>query len=385
MIPYSTQDITKEDIEEIIKTLNSDLLTQGPKNIEFENLIKEKCKAKFSFSTNSASSALHLACLALNLTTGDIVWTSPISFVASANCAINCGATVDFVDIDPLTYNLSTNALEEKLIEAKKNNKIPKIVIPVHLAGQPCDMERIYQLSIKYGFKIIEDASHALGSKYKNSNIGSCLYSDITIFSFHPVKIITTGEGGMVLTKDKDLAHNIKLMRTNGITKEEVFFTHPSHGPWYYEQQDKGFNYRLNDIQAALGCSQVKRLDKNIKLRHEIANRYDNSLSNLPLKTPFCSQDCFTSYHLYIIRILEEDSKKSHLETFQYLRSKNIGVNLHYIPIYKHPFYQKLGFKDYELPNAEKYYNSAISIPIFPNLNLDQQQEVIKEIENCLE
>ena len=219
MIPYSTQDITKEDIEEIIKTLNSDLLTQGPKNIEFENLIKEKCKAKFSFSTNSASSALHLACLALNLTTGDIVWTSPISFVASANCAINCGATVDFVDIDPLTYNLSTNALEEKLIEAKKNNKIPKIVIPVHLAGQPCDMERIYQLSIKYGFKIIEDASHALGSKYKNSNIGSCLYSDITIFSFHPVKIITTGEGGAIMTNNYTLYDKVKSLRSHGITK----------------------------------------------------------------------------------------------------------------------------------------------------------------------
>ncbi len=383
MIPYSTQEISKEDEEEVIKVLNSDLITQGPKNVEFENLIKEKTNSQYAFSTNSASSALHIACLALDLGPGDIVWTSPISFVASANCAINCGAQVEFVDVNPLTYNMSVDDLEEKLISARKKNKIPKIIIPVHLAGQSCEMEQIQRLSIEYGFKIIEDASHAVGAKYLNFNVGSCEFSDITVFSFHPVKIITTGEGGMALTNNDNLANRIGMLINNGITKKQVNFKNSPDGEWYYEQQEMGFNYRLNDIQAALGCSQISRLDKNIEIRDRIAKKYDSDLKNLPVKTPFCRSDCITSHHLYIIRILE-NAAMSHADVFKSLRNNGIGVNLHYIPIYKHPFFQKLGFENFKLPNAEDYYKSAISIPIFPKLNDEQQSFVVEEIKKCV-
>ena len=384
MIPYSTQEITEEDIKEVTKILKSDFLTQGPKNIEFEGLVAKKCNVSHSLTVNSASSALHIACLALELGPGDIFWTSAISFVASANCAIHCGAMVDFIDIDPLTYNISIENLEEKLMLAKKTNKLPKIIMPVHLAGQSCDMEKIYSLSIQYGFKIIEDASHSIGSKYNNENVGSCKYSDIAVFSFHPVKIITTGEGGMLLTKSDSIAKKIKLIRTNGITKEEKEFKYENDGPWYYEQQSIGFNYRMNDIQAALGCSQLNRLEKNIDLRHKIANRYNEKLKNLPIETPFCLEKCYSSYHLYIIKITTEETKKSHKEVFNYLRSEGIGVNLHYIPIYKHPYYQNIGFKDYRLKNSEEYYSKAISIPMYPMLSNKKQDIIINKLKNFL-
>mgnify|MGYP006169237269 CR=1 FL=1 len=384
MIPYSTQEITEEDIKEVTKILKSDFLTQGPKNIEFESLVGKKCNISNALTVNSASSALHIACLALDLGPGDIFWTSAISFVASANCAIHCGALVDFIDIDPLTYNISIENLEEKLILAKKTNKLPKIIMPVHLAGQSCDMEKIYSLSIQYGFKIIEDASHSIGSKYNNVNVGSCKYSDIAVFSFHPVKIITTGEGGMLLTKSDSIAKKIKLIRTNGITKDEKEFKYENDGPWYYEQHSIGFNYRMNDIQAALGCSQLNRLEKNIELRHKIANRYDEELKNLPIKTPFCLEKSYSSYHLYIIKIITEETKKTHKEVFNYLRSEGIGVNLHYIPIYKHPYYQNIGFKDYRLSNSEEYYSKAISIPMYPMLSNKKQDIIINKLKNFL-
>tara|TARA_B110000858_G_scaffold67361_1_gene78221 strand:+ start:652 stop:1809 length:1158 start_codon:yes stop_codon:yes gene_type:complete len=384
MIPYSTQEVTEEDIKEVTKILRSDFLTQGPKNIEFENLVAKKCNVPHALTVNSASSALHIACLALELGSGDIFWTSAISFVASANCAIHCGASIDFIDINPLTYNISIENLEEKLILAKKSNRLPKIIMPVHLAGQSCDMEKIYSLSIQYGFKIIEDASHSIGSKYNNVNVGSCKYSDIAVFSFHPVKIITTGEGGMLLTKSDSIAKKIKLIRTNGITKEKKEFKHENDGPWYYEQQSIGFNYRMNDIQAALGSSQLNRLEKNIDLRHKIAKRYDEELKELPLQTPYCLDNCYSSYHLYIIQISINDTKRSHKEIFEYLRHEGIGVNLHYIPIYRHPYYQKNGFKNYKLVNSENYYSKAISLPIFPMLNNEQQDTVISKLKNYL-
>ena len=385
MIPYSTQDITEDDVKAVVETLKSDLITQGPKNIEFENLMKERCNVKFAFSTNSASSALHLACLSLDLSKDDLVWTTPISFAATTNCAIHCGAKIDFVDIDLVTYNISVSSLEEKLIEAEKNGCLPKIVIIVHLAGQPGDLKEIYDLSIKYNFKIIEDASHAVGAKYKNSIIGDCKYSDITVFSFHPVKIMTTAEGGMILTKNEELAKKVELMRTNGITKNHNQFINQSDGPWYYEQQLVGFNFRLNDVQAALGCSQLKRVDKNIETRYEIASRYKEEFNTYPIITPKILEDRKSSYHLYIIRILEKDLKENRSSSFKHLVDQGIGVNLHYIPIYKHPFYKRLGFDNYELPNAEEYYSSAYSIPMFPSLNLEQQNKVIDEIKRCLQ
>ncbi len=384
-IPYGRQNITEEDIEAVVNVLKSDYLTQGPKVPEFENAIKEYCNVEYALAMNSATSALHVACLALDVGKGDIVWTTPITFVASANCALYCGATVDFVDIDPRTYNLSIQSLEHKLEAAKEQDKLPKVVIPVHLCGQPCDMERIYQLSKKYGFSIIEDASHAIGGKYKNQPIGNCQYSDITIFSFHPVKIITTAEGGVATTKNEELAQKMDLLRSHGITRDSDLMTHEPDGPWYYQQVDLGYNYRMTEMQAALGVSQIKRLSSITKSRHEIANRYNEKLASLAVIVPFQIQEAYSGLHLYVIRLKLDEIKPTHLEVFKALRAANIGVNLHYIPVHLQPYYKEhFGFKLGDFPQAEQYYEEAISLPLYPDLSIESQDRVVCTLKSIL-
>lgn len=384
MIPYGKQNINNDDINEVIKVLKSDFITQGPVTPNFEEEISNFTGSKYSVALNSATSALHLSCLALGLTNNDYLWTSPISFVASANCGLYCGAQVDFVDIDSHNFNIDVNLLEEKLIEAKKKNKLPKIVIPVHMCGQSADMELIFNLSKKYGFKIIEDASHAFGGKYKNEFIGNCSFSDITVFSFHPVKIITTGEGGAITTNNEEISNKVKLLRSHGITKDNKLFFNKKEGEWYYEQQYLGFNYRLTDLQAALGLSQIKRTLDFVSKRREIADRYDNLLTNLPIVTPKQEKYSLSSRHLYVIRIKNDKSKLSHYETFKLLREKNILVNLHYIPIHLQPFYKKLGFKKGDYPSAESYYKEAISLPIYFSFSNKDQDYVIATLNKIL-
>ncbi|WP_201568173.1 UDP-4-amino-4,6-dideoxy-N-acetyl-beta-L-altrosamine transaminase [Psychrobacter sp. JCM 18900] len=384
-IPYGRQNITEEDIDAVVNVLKSDYLTQGPKVPEFENAIKEHCNVEYVLAMNSATSALHVACLALDVGKGDIVWTTPITFVASANCALYCGATVDFVDIDPRTYNLSIQSLEHKLKAAKEQGKLPKVVIPVHLCGQPCDMERIYQLSKNYGFSVIEDASHAIGGKYKNQPIGNCQYSDITIFSFHPVKIITTAEGGVATTKSEELAQKMELLRSHGITRDSDLMTHEPDGPWYYQQVDLGYNYRMTEMQAALGVSQIKRLSSITKSRHEIANRYNEKLARLAVIVPFQIQESYSGLHLYVIRLKLDKIKPTHLEVFKALRAANIGVNLHYIPVHLQPYYREhFGFKLGDFPQAEQYYREAISLPLYPDLSQEQQDYVVETLKDIL-
>lgn len=384
MIHYGQQDITSEDIATVIEVLNSINLTQGPKIEEFEGSVINQTGAKYAVAVNSATSALHIACLALGLGPGDFLWTTPNTFVASANCALYCGAKVDFVDIDPTTYNLCPKKLEEKLISAEKVGKLPKIVVPVHFAGQSCDMASIHALGRKYGFKIIEDASHAIGGKYKNEPIGNGLYSDITIFSFHPVKIITTAEGGMALTNCHDLAIRLGLLRSHGITRDSDLMIKPIDGPWHYQQILLGYNYRLTDIQAALGISQLSRLHQYVERRHQIAQRYNNSLSEFPVTLPRQHQDSYSAFHLYVIRLQLHKISSTHLEVFEGLRAKNIMVNLHYIPVHTQPFYQKMGFKQGDFPNAEQYYREAISIPIHPRLTTDEQDFVIDTLRELI-
>lgn len=377
MIPYGRQDVTQSDIDAVVNVLRSDYLTQGDVVPEFEKLVSSYCNAEYAVSTNSATSALHLACLALGVGPGDLVWSSPITFVASLNCALYCGAKVDFVDIDPQTYNLSVERLEEKLVYAEKMGRLPKVIIPVHLCGQSCDMEGIYNLSQRYGFKIIEDASHAIGGKYKNKPIGNCFYSDITIFSFHPVKIITTGEGGMALTNSANLASKMELLRSHGITRDSTKMTHSPDGPWYYQQIELGFNYRLTEIQAALGISQMSRLDNYVLRRHVIANNYNAALKALPVITPRHHSDAFSSMHLYVIRLKLDEIDYTYREVFELLRKHGIGVNLHYIPVHTQPYYQQLGFNIGDFDEAERYSSEAISLPIFPSMSEAEQNIVV--------
>jgi UDP-4-amino-4,6-dideoxy-N-acetyl-beta-L-altrosamine transaminase len=384
MIPYGRQDITAADIEAVVDVLQSDFLTQGPAVPRFETEVSRYCGAQHAIAVNSATSALHIACLALGLTRGDIVWTSPITFVASANCALYCEAKVDFVDIDPHTYNISISQLAEKLAQSKKNNTIPKIVIPIHLCGQSCDMETIHELGKQYGFKIIEDASHAIGGKYKNHPIGGCQYSDVTVFSFHPVKIITTGEGGMALTNDEELAKKMALLRSHGVTRDQKMMTHEPDGAWYYQQIALGFNYRMTDMQAALGVSQMERLDQFVERRHELAQRYNELLGDLPLILPRQHSDAYSGLHLYIIRLQLDKIDKTHSEVFDLLRAQQIGINLHYIPVHMQPYYQAMGFLEGDFPEAEKYYCEAISIPMFPGMTEKQQSRVCGALKKVL-
>lgn len=384
MIPYGRQQISDADIEAVIAVLKSDFLTQGPAVPRFERTIASYCGVPYAVAVNSATSALHLACLALDVGPGDWVWTSPITFVASANCALYCGALVDFVDIDPRTANLSVERLAEKLARAEKEAKLPKVVIPVHLCGRSCQMEKIHALAKKYGFKIIEDASHAIGGKYQGEAIGNCRYSDVTIFSFHPVKIITTAEGGMALTRDAKLAGRMQLLRSHGITRDPSQMTHSPDGPWYYQQVDLGFNYRMTDIQAALGNSQASRLDEFVARRHEIAARYDSKFRGLPLTPLEQASGTFSALHLYIVRLDLRRIRRTQVEVFNALRAAGIGVNLHYIPVHLQPYYRRLGFSPGDFPEAEAYYADAITLPMYPELTARDQDRVIRAVSEAI-
>ncbi|MDD2367123.1 MAG: UDP-4-amino-4,6-dideoxy-N-acetyl-beta-L-altrosamine transaminase [Desulfuromonadaceae bacterium] len=379
-IPYGRQSISEADIQAVVDVLRSDWLTQGPAVEHFEKLVAQYCGAKYAVAVNSATSALHIASLAAGLGTGDTLWTAPNTFVASANCGLYCGADVDFVDIDPRTYNISIVGLEEKLVLARQSNKLPKVVIPVHFSGQSCDMSSLYKLSQDYGFSVIEDASHAIGGKYLGTPIGGCRFSDMTVFSFHPVKIITTGEGGMVITNRQDLYERLIRLRSHGITREPSLMVGESHGPWYYQQVELGFNYRITDLQAALGASQMSRLNEFVARRHELALRYNRLLGDLPLTLPWQDSDGYSAFHLYVIRVDIPRRKK----VFEALRAANIGVNIHYIPVHTQPYYQQKGFTEGMFPEAERYYAEAISLPIFSAMTESQQDRVVSLLREAL-
>jgi UDP-4-amino-4,6-dideoxy-N-acetyl-beta-L-altrosamine transaminase len=402
MIPYGRQHISDADIAAVEDVLRSDFLTQGPAVPRFEQAVASYCAATHALAVNSATSALHIACLALDLGPGDWLWTSPNTFVASANCARYCGAEVDFVDIDPRTYNISVEALAAKLQHAEKTGRLPKILIPVHFAGQPCNMPAIHALSQQYGFKIIEDASHAIGASYDISHdviasseamrqsldqikVGACTHSDITVFSFHPVKIITTGEGGMALTNNDELANRMRRLRTHGITSDKALMeARPEFEIWNYQQIELGFNYRMTDIQAALGFSQLSRLDDYVARRHEIAERYDTELANLPISTPWQSPQSYSSYHLYPIRVNKAQAKKTQRQIYYALSESGIAVNLHYIPVHRQPYYEKLGYKSGDFPEAELFHREVISLPIYPMLTVAEHGHVIDSLQEAL-
>lgn len=381
MIPYGRQQIDAADIAAVVDTLQSDFLTQGPKVPAFEQAVAHSCQARYAVAMNSATSALHLACLALAVGPGDRVWTSPISFVASANCALYCGADIDFVDVDPSTGLMEPAALAVKLQQAALNGTLPKVLIPVHLAGHSCDMQQIAALCQPYQIRIIEDASHAIGARYQNRPVGSCQYSDITVFSFHPVKIITSAEGGMALCNDPALDRQLRSLRSHGITRDEADMTEPSHGPWYYQQTALGFNYRMTDLQAALGLSQLDRLPQFIHQRIKATGQYQQLLQDLPLHLPAPAVDGESAWHLYIVRLQQPAAR---LQVFQQLRAAGIGVNVHYIPIHTQPYYQQLGFRQGQFPCAEQYYSQIISLPLFAGISAAQQQQVADALRQAL-
>lgn len=384
MIPYGRQDITQADIDQVVGVLQSDFLTQGPMVPRFEQLVAKHVGASHALAVNSATSALHIACLALGLGPGDRLWTTPVTFVASANCGLYCGAEVDFVDIDAQTYNMCPLALERKLEKAACEGGLPKVVVPVHLCGQPCDMRAIGELAQRYGFKVIEDASHAIGGKYQGEYIGNCRYSDITVFSFHPVKIITTAEGGMALTNNAELAASMELLRSHGITRDLQKMTRAPDGPWYYQQIDLGFNYRMTELQAALGVSQMERLDDYIARRHRLADRYNELLKDLPVTVPWQHPDSYSGLHLYVIRLNLAKIQKTHREIFESLREQGVGVNLHYIPVHTQPYYERMGFVSEDFPRSVEYYREAISIPMFQTMSDEQQDQVVAALIKAL-
>lgn len=377
MIPYGRQEVTQDDIDAVVEVLRSDYLTQGPMVPRFEQAVAGYCGARHAVAANSATSALHIACMALGLGPGDWLWTTPITFVASANCALYCGAQVDFVDIDPATWNLCPMALEAKLADAEKKKRLPKVVVAVHLCGQPCDMRAIHALAKKYGFRVVEDASHAVGGRYLDEPIGNGRYSDIAVFSFHPVKVITTAEGGMALTNDDGLAASMALLRSHGITRDPAQMTHEPDGPWYYQQIALGYNYRMTELQAALGLSQMRRIDDYVTRRHAIARRYDELLAPLPITLPWQHPDGYSGMHLYVVRLRLDRIARSHREVFEAMRASGIGVNLHYIPVHTQPYYRRFGFKPGDYPEAERYYAEAISLPMYPTMSEEQQGNVV--------
>ena len=378
MIPYGRQDIIQADIDAVVEVLRSDFLTQGPAVPMFEQVVATYCGAQHAVAVNSATSALHIACLSLGLGPGDWLWTSPITFVASANCGLYCGAQVDFVDIDPRTYNICPQALEQKLVVAEREGCLPKVVVPVHLCGQSCDMQAIHALAQRFGFKIIEDASHAIGGKYKGEPIGNCRFSDITVFSFHPVKIITTAEGGMALTNVTELDDLMRCYRSHGIISDaRKLQPRPVDEIWNYQQISLGFNYRMTDIQAALGVSQMTRLDEFINKRQRIAQRYNVALAGLPVQAPWQDPSSYSSYHLYSVRLKLREGKQTQHQVYDALHAAGILVNLHYIPVYRQPYYEAMGFKAGYCPKAEQYHKEAISIPMYPSMTEAQQHEVV--------
>ena len=376
-VPYARQDINEADVAAVVAVLRSDFLTQGPAIARFERRVAEYCGARHAVTVSSATAGLHLSCLALGLQPGDWLWTSPNTFVASANCARYCGAGVDFVDIDPRTYNLSIAELERKLTAAKIAGRLPKVVVPVHFAGQSCEMERLGGLARRYGFAVLEDAAHATGARYQGRPVGDCRFSDLTVFSFHPVKIITTGEGGMILTNRNDLHEKLLRLRTHGITRHPAEMTGESHGSWYYEQLELGFNYRLTDLQAALGLSQMDRLDEFVARRRELVRAYDEQLRHLPLTLPCQHPDTASSWHLYVVRLQQAAIRATHRQVFEQFRAAGILVNLHYIPVHTQPYYQRLGFKPGDFPAAERYYSEALSLPLFSALMPEDQSRVV--------
>ena len=384
MIPYGRQDITEEDVAAVVDVLRSDFITQGPAIPRFEQAAANYCGAAYGVAVNSATSALHVACRALGLGPGDRLWTSPNSFVASANCGLYCGAQVDFVDIDPCTYNMSVEALSAKLSNASRSGTLPKVLVPVHFAGQSCDMQGIRALADSYGFKVLEDASHALGGSYQDQRVGSCSYSDAAVFSFHPVKIITSGEGGLAVTNDPDLAACMSRLRTHGVTREPELLRNESSGPWYYEQIELGWNYRLTDIQAALGYSQVQRLDEYVLRRHELARQYNAWLSKMPVIMPFQDPEAYSAFHLYVIQVDSNKTSVTRGILFDRLRRAGVGVNVHYIPVHTQPYYRNLGFRAGSFPEAERYYAHAISLPLYPKMTDEQQKGVIAALERAL-
>jgi UDP-4-amino-4,6-dideoxy-N-acetyl-beta-L-altrosamine transaminase len=380
-IPYGHQDISEADIEAVIAVLRSEWLTQGPAIDHFERTVSEYCGVRYGVAVSSATAALHLACLALDFGPGDLLWTSPNTFVASANCALYCGGHVDFVDIDARTYNMSVEALESKLETARQAQRLPKIVIPVHFAGQPCAMHRIKELSDQYGFRIIEDASHAIGATYRESKIGDCAYSDVTVFSFHPVKIVTTGEGGLLLTNRADLHEKLRRLRSHGITRDAQRMTTPAPGSWYYEQIELGYNYRMTDIQAALGASQMQRLDAFIARRRQIAARYEVQLATLPVTIPWQHPDARSAYHLYVVRVAKAQLRQ---QVYDALHHAGIRANVHYIPVYRQPYFRNKGFRCSAFPEAERYYAEALTLPIYPALTEGDQSRVLSALQGAL-
>ena len=384
MIPYGRQDITQTDIDAVVEVLRSDFLTQGPAVPRFEHAVASLVNADYAIAVNSATSALHIACLALELGPDDRLWTVPNTFVASANCGRYCGAEVDFVDIDASTWNLSVPRLREKLARAKQEGRLPKLLVPVHFAGQPTEQEAIWDLAQEYGFRVLEDASHAIGASRYGEPVGSCRWSDITVFSFHPVKIITTVEGGMALTNDGELAERMAMLRSHGITRDSHRFVRPSSAPWHYEQQMLGYNYRMTDIQATLGASQLERLDRYIERRNTLARRYDRALAGLPLQLPTVQPQNQSAFHLYVVRLNHNASVKTHQQVFGELRQHGIGVNLHYMPVHLQPYYRDLGFTQGQYPEAEAHSESAITLPLYPALTDQEQDQVVSALKDIL-
>lgn len=382
MIYYGKQSINEDDIREVVEVLRSDFLTQGPMIERFEKCVAEYCGAKYAVAVSNGTAALHIACLAAGLGEGDVLWTSPITFVASANCARYCGADVDFVDIDASTYNMSVKALEEKLRNARRK---PKMVVPVHLAGQSCDMKRIHELAQEHGFMVMEDACHAMGADYLGKKVGCCEFSDMVVFSFHPVKIVTTGEGGMILTNNEELYQKLLLFRSHGITRDENLMTHEIDGPWYYQQLELGFNYRMTDLQAALGYSQMKRVDEFVARRRELAARYERLLANLPVRTPQVLEGAEPSWHIYVVRVDFSQLRISKQEIFDRMKANGIVLNLHYIPVHMQPYYQKFGFADGDFPSSESYYREALTLPLYYDLTDDSQGRIVKSLRDVLE
>jgi UDP-4-amino-4,6-dideoxy-N-acetyl-beta-L-altrosamine transaminase len=383
-IPYARQDISEEDIQAVVRVLRSDWLTQGPAVETFEHALAAYCGATHAVAVCNATAGLHLACRALGLGPGDELWTSPNTFVASANCALYCGASVDFVDIDPRTYNLSVAALEDKLQRAQRDGRLPKILVAVHFAGQPCDMAGIAALAKRYGFMVVEDASHALGALYRGARVGAGEYSDAAVFSFHPVKIITTGEGGMVTTSRPELANRLRLLRSHGTTTAPELMESPSEGPWYYQQVDLGYNYRMTDLQAALGESQLQRVTDFVERRRALAKRYHQLLADLPLTLPWEVPDVQSSFHLFVVRMDLSRPGLSRRRLVEAMRTEGVFAHVHYIPVHLQPYYRRMGFAPGDFPQAEAYYREALTLPLYPGLGEVAQEQVVAQLRKHL-